>query len=145
MFTLTKSVQALQAMNAGEKGETVIKRALKKNGISFKHNKRLTEYTDLNVRPDFVITTKSGRNIVVEVRTQNTTGSAREKNVYLMHKLALINEATGYETFLIYSGSHLADWMPTCPVVQSAADSLPHVQVISAEVFVELINTGIIK
>lgn len=145
MLTLSKSIQALTALNAGEKGENLIKRALKKGSISFQHNKHLAEVVDFNARPDFVLTLESGKKVVVEVRTQNSTGSAREKNVHLMHKLSLIGEATGYETFLVYSGTYLDDWMATCPVVQSAAAALPHVQVLHTSIFIELIKQGIIK
>lgn len=145
MSTVSKSDQALQALNAGEKGEDVIKRVLKANSLNFIHNKKLKEFTLCDTQPDFVITTKAGRKIVVEVRTQNTSGSAREKNAFLMQKLSLINSELGYETFLLVSGTHLSDWMATCPIIQATAESLPHVQVINASVFVELINQGLIE
>lgn len=145
MTTVTKSDQALQALEAGEKGENVIKAVLEANGLSFTHNKKLKEFSLCDTQPDFTITTKDGKKIVVEVRTQNTTGSAREKNAFLMQKLSLINSQLGYETFLLVSGSHLTNWMANCPIIQATATSLPHVQVIDASIFVELVNQGLIK
>ena len=137
--SIHSSMQSIAAHAAGEKGEAIVAGALKALGVDYVQRQKLRDL-DFHAIPDFIFRSQAtGRKVIVEVRTQQTTGTAREKNAFTVAKLDLIRQQKDCDVYLVYSGQYLEDWMAECPVMKATYAQFPEVQVISAEQFAALL------